>query len=243
MITARDIEHYKAHKLLELKYSPKSVNNHLAILRAVLNISKRWQIIDRVPFYKELKISIHKTRFLSKLEVNRLIAAADEPWKSMIIICLHTGIRIGELASLQREDVEFNASKLIIRRNAWRKHIGLPKSGRNREISLNAIVQETFRNMYKQRDTSIWIFHQFNGERLSHAMCRRPLHRACKQAGVSLLQWHTLRHTFASHLVSAGVPLREVQQLLGYANYTTTERYSHLSPQMTQHAVTLLKYE
>lgn len=242
MIAARDIERYKAHKFLELGYSPKSVNNQLAVLRAILHVAKRWQIIEHVPFYKELKVPAQKTRFLDKLEVRRLIDAAENPWKNMIIICLHTGVRIGELISLQWDDVEFNALKLIVRRSAWRNKIGLPKSGKEREISLNKVAFETFKRLYRQDRFAQWIFHQENQERLSHAMCRRPLHRACKQARIPFIQWHTLRHTFASHLVSSGVPLRAVQKLLGHANYATTERYSHLSPEITQHAVGLLNY-
>ena len=74
------------------------------------------------------------------------------------------------------------------------------------------------------------VFCDDDGEMLTKGECKWPLWRACKRAGLRRIGWHVLRHTFASHLVMRGVPLKAVQELLGHATMEMTMRYSHLSP-------------
>jgi len=64
-----------------------------------------------------------------------------------------------------------------------------------------------------------------------------PILRACKRAGLRPISWHVLRHTFASHLVMRGVPLKTVQELMGHATIEMTMRYAHLSPDVRRNAV------
>ena len=64
--------------------------------------------------------------------------------------------------------------------------------------------------------------------------------RACRKAGLGKISWHILRHTFASHLVMKGVPLKAVHELMGYATIEMTLRYAHLSPEVGRGAVQLL---
>jgi integrase len=70
--------------------------------------------------------------------------------------------------------------------------------------------------------------------------CKWPLWRACKRAGLRRVGWHVLRHTFASHLVMRGAPLKAVQELLGHATIEMTMRYAHLAPDVSREAVKLL---
>ncbi len=87
------------------------------------------------------------------------------------------------------------------------------------------------------------VFCQPDGRMFTKGECRHPLWRACKRASLRRITWHVLRHTFASHLVMLGVPLRVVQELLGHATIEMTMRYAHLSPHVAREAVKLLDPE
>jgi site-specific recombinase XerD len=84
------------------------------------------------------------------------------------------------------------------------------------------------------------VFCDEDGRMLKKGACKHPLWRTCKKAGLRRIGWHTLRHTFASHLVMKGVPLKAVQELLGHATIEMKMRYPHLSPYVAKEAVSLL---
>jgi site-specific recombinase XerD len=84
------------------------------------------------------------------------------------------------------------------------------------------------------------VFCAENGGLLKRGECKWPLWRACQKAGMRLVGWHVLRHTFASHLAMRGVPLKAVQELLGHSTMAMTMRYAHLSPNVSRDSVRLL---
>ena len=73
-----------------------------------------------------------------------------------------------------------------------------------------------------------------------HHACSAAIVRMSRRAGLRRIGWHTLHHTFASHLVMRGVSLKAVQELLGHATIEMTMRYAHLSPDVRRNAVRLL---
>ena len=79
-----------------------------------------------------------------------------------------------------------------------------------------------------------------DGHMFAENECKWPLWRACKMAGLRKIGWHTLRHTFASHLCMRGVPLRTVQEYLGHSDIRTTMRYAHLAPDHKNDAIKVL---
>jgi site-specific recombinase XerD len=79
-----------------------------------------------------------------------------------------------------------------------------------------------------------------DGEMLTKGATKWPLYSACKRAGLRRIGWHVARHTFASHLVMRGVPIRTVQELLGHSTIEMTMRYAHLSPDARRAAVEVL---
>jgi len=87
------------------------------------------------------------------------------------------------------------------------------------------------------------VFCNEDGSYLKSDTCRKVIDAAAKAAGLRTIGWHTLRHTFASHLVMRRVPLAAVQKLLGHASIKTTMRYAHLSPSVTENAVSVLDGE
>jgi site-specific recombinase XerD len=84
------------------------------------------------------------------------------------------------------------------------------------------------------------VFCADDGRMLVKTECKHPLWRACKRAGLRRIGWHVLRHSFASHLVMRGVPLKVVQELMGHATVEMSMRYAHLSPNVPRDAVRVL---
>lgn len=78
------------------------------------------------------------------------------------------------------------------------------------------------------------------GRMLHSNETKHPLWRACRRAGLLSIGWHVLRHSFASHLVMRGAPIRGAQELLGHSTIEMTMRYAHLSPNVTREIVGLL---
>ncbi len=240
-INAAEIEAYKAKKLGE-KLAPKTVNNHLTVLRKLLNLAAEWGKLDHPPRVKALRVEQRDVQFLGFDEEPRFIAAADSTWRPMVHAALKTGLRIGELLALKWEDVDLAAGKLMVRRTLWRDQEGSPKGGRQREVPLGDDIIATLK---AHRATTLlkgpYVFCDAMGSRLSHKKVSAVVPRICKKAGLAKrLTMHDLRHSYASHLVMRGVTLKAVQELLGHSTLDMTLRYAHLSPDVKRDAVKLL---
>ncbi len=242
-VDTRAIEHYKAAMLNRPK-SPlkaKTVNNHLTMIGKMLSLAVEWNLIQHAPRMKWLKAPEPEFDFLDFAEAERLSHAMvpeDAEWQTMIVVALKTGLRLGELLALRWEDVDLVAGRLVVRQAVARGIVGTPKSGKSREVPLSRDCVAALKAHRHLRGELV--FCDLDGKMHPKSMCKRPIWRACKRAGLRLIQWHVLRHTFASHLVMRGVPLKAVQELLGHATIEMTERYAHLSPDVRRQAVAVL---
>jgi len=236
-VSGRAIETYKAKKLSE-GLSPKTVNNHLTVLRKLLSVALEWEIIEVIPPVKWLRVPPQKFDFLSFEEAERLVEAADAGWRAAILVGLRTGLRLGEIMALRWEDLDLVTGRLVVSRTVSRGRIGSPKNGRTREIPLGFDVLRSLKQ--HQHLKGEFVFPGPGGRLLHRNETKHPLWRACRRAGLRRLGWHALRHSFASHLVMRGAPIRGVQELLGHATIEMTMRYAHLSPNVTRDLVGLL---
>lgn len=147
-------------------------------------------------------------------------------------------MRIGELLALQWQDVDLVAGRINVRRNVVWGHVGTPKSGKSREIPLSNDALKALKDHRHLRGALV--FCDAGGHMLTDGEVRSPLWRACKRAGLRLITWHVCRHSFASHLVMRGAPIKAVQELLGHSTILMTMRYAHLAPEVARDAVQLL---
>ncbi|MEN3313724.1 MAG: hypothetical protein V7645_3053 [Actinomycetota bacterium] len=234
-IGVADIEKYKAAKRA-LGRAPKTVNNHLAVLRRMLHVAIEWgRMPGPAPRVAFLKVTAPDITFLSFEESKALLKAADAEWRPMVLTALRTGLRIGELLALRWDDVDLASARLLVRRNVYRGAFGSPKGGRERQVSLSP---ETVAALQALPSRSVKGFVFGSGhEVLTPGEVRWPLWRAADGAKLKRFSWHVLRHTFASHLVMRGVPLSGVQGLLGHRSIVMTERYAHLTPEVSTDAV------
>jgi integrase len=154
----------------------------------------------------------------------------------MVVLALHTGLRIGELRALRWDDVDLVSGKLHVRRSVYRADsIGPPKSGQAREVPLNSVALRVLRGHRHLRGPLV--FCRADGAFLGETEPYEPLAGFCRRAGLRTVAFHTLRHTFAPHLVMRGKPMNTVQELLGHATIEMTMRYAHLSPDVRRDAV------
>jgi integrase len=232
------IQDYAAAKAKKL--AKKTVNNHLTVLRRLLVVAKKRGVIQAVPEIEWLKAPDPEFDFLDFEEAERLLAGSDGEWRTMILVALRTGMRQGEILALRWEDVDLVKGQLSVRRSVTREIITTPKSGRSRDIPLGDEVLAALKAHRHLRGQLV--FCTDYGRMLKKNEVKHPLWRATKKAGLRHIGWHTLRHTFASHLSMQGVPLKAVQELLGHATIEMTMRYAHLSPHVPRDAVKLLDH-
>jgi integrase len=126
-----------------------------------------------------------------------------------------------------------------IMRTDYRGYVGSPKGGRIRTLPLTRRLVSALKAMRHLRGDPV--FSDRNGLRWSRCEADTRLRRAYRKAGLRKIGWHTLRHTFCSHLAMKGAPVRTIQELAGHATITTTMGYMHLTPSAARAAVDLLE--
>jgi integrase len=112
------------------------------------------------------------------------------------------------------------------------------KNGERREIPINDTLRITFNGLLRRLDTPYVFYDPATGK--PYQDVKRSFASACRRAKIQDFRFHDLRHTFASHLVMAGVDLTTVKELLGHKTLTMTLRYSHLAPSHKIKAVDVL---
>lgn len=238
-ISVSDVEKYKAH-LLKKGLANRTVNEHLAVFNHCVSTAYKWLRLDGIPpEIMWLKCPPPKTDYLSFDESELLLAHADGVMREMILTGLKTGMRLGELIGLQWSSIDWH-NRLIIVRHSWShyaKALGSPKSNRERHIDMTTDVYET---LFKRKKNTGFVFLDTDGNNFNQYSLGRKLASICKKAGLRHIGWHTLRHTFASHLVMRGAPVPAVQKLLGHSAIDMTMRYAHLAPSTLRMAIDLL---
>ena len=233
-ISKRRVERFKAQRANEVK--PATVNRNVAVLKHLFSMAVDWGYLYENPTQnvKLLHVNNRRLRYLEKEEIARLVAAASQSSKShlkpIIILAINTGMRRGEIFDLQWIYIDLKNRFIEVIR---------AKNGDKRAIPINDTLLKTLHRLPRRVD-SPYVFPGKNGGRLTDI--KTSFLTARKKAGLDDVTLHTCRHTFASHLVMAGVDLMTVKELLGHKSIKMTERYSHLSPNHKATAVKSLDF-
>ncbi|HTX86809.1 MAG TPA: site-specific integrase, partial [Candidatus Nanoarchaeia archaeon] len=235
-ITNQRVEEFKAAKL-KSKLKAKTINNLTSILAKCLRSAVEWEIVDKIPRIQKLKVPPYKYDFLTETEENILISSAHGVWREMLTVAVDTGLRLGELAALDWPSINFAKNEIIVRRSFTVKQMSAPKSNRERRIPItNRVCQ-----MLQSKSEGIGLIFTIEpGMPLLQNRCRNNLLRICKKAGLRPLIWHTLRHTFATRLVSHGASIKALQELMGHSDIQTTMRYAHLECNVLNDTIDIL---
>jgi len=238
-IKSYHVEQFKAQKVKE-GLSPKTIKNHLTVLSKCLVCAYDWlDITAKPPAIHWPKCPPPETDYLSPDECALLLSHACGTVRELILIAIRTGMRQGELKGLQWSSIDWDNRVVIVRHSRCdrEKALGAPKSNRTRSIPLDREVYEVLR---RRKQSTGYVFENKYDRPLHHSWLTYYLDKLCEQSGLRRITWHTLRHTFATHLVMKGVPLNTVQELLGHSTIMMTMRYAHVAPSAKRQAIDLL---
>jgi len=220
----RHIREYQAELFQKRKLSANSVVRHLAALRFfyIKTLKRAWSIAE-TPYPKWV---FRLPTILSQEEVVQLIDAARTPYHRVLLMALYaTGTRRAELTHLQLSDIDSQRMVIRIRGGKGRK---------DRDVMLSPKLLEELRVHWRRlhRKPRTWLFP--SNYRKDRPIDTKTVWNACKQAakraGIQKdVHPHTLRHSFATHLLEAGADLRTIQMLLGHRDLEETTIYLHLS--------------
>jgi integrase/recombinase XerD len=218
--------------LLERHVSWSQFNQIVCALRFCYAITLRRP--DQVPFIPFGKRPRTLPTVLSPQEVATLLQAAD-PRRDRVLLQLAyaCGLRLNELLHLQVGDLD--SSRMVV-------HIRLGKGQKDRLVPLSTKLLQELRDYWRRCRPATWLFPGARpGQPLTDGGVQRLFHRVKARAQLSKrCSMHTLRHSYATHLLEAGVDLLTLKTLLGHRALETTARYLHISTQRLQLVPSLL---
>jgi integrase/recombinase XerD len=216
-------EHVRAYQLhlLERQVHQSILIQTVCALRFLYEktLHQPWTV-DYIPFPKKIK---KLPVILSRDEVQTLIQTPRHLKHRIILATLYTtGLRATELCRLQGTDIDSGRMVVVV-------HQG--KGKKDRQVPLSTDLLPQLRRYWKLYGLESWLF---PGRRVSEPLTRHGLHHICTQAGKDAklkktIYPHLLRHTYATHLLEAGMDLRSIQLLLGHASLSSTSIYLHLA--------------
>ena len=220
-----DLRQYQAYLLQERKLTVGTVIARVAALRFFfVRTLKRHQFREDLPYPKEQR---RLPTVLSTEEVSQLINAAGNLMQRALLMILYgTGMRRKEVSLVKITDID--SRRMIIR-------VERGKGGHDRDLPLSPALLETLREYWKWKKPRTYLFPSGNGHRgqdqpISDKTVWYACTEAARHAGITKrVTPHTLRHSWATHLLEAGTDLRTIQILLGHGNLETTAKYLHLS--------------
>ncbi len=243
----RELHILKVKRAMEEKeLSPRSVQYAFTCIQMVISHAIKigyYRAVNPVlalPKNSRPKFDNRKTRFLSHENADRLLQALAEKSKQvrdMTLLSLHCGLRFGEIASLTWGDIDQVHGFITLRDT---------KSGSNRTVTMTGEVSDMFNGRYGGYGELVFPCRTGKPQRLMSQTFARTVEALGLNDGVNddrkqKITFHSCRHTCASWLVMAGVPLYTVQKILGHSTIAMTERYAHLAPKEFKAAANLME--
>jgi len=213
---------------------PASNNKILGVLKHMFTKAIEWDMVEsdvlrRIRKVKLLRDEGKRLRYLLKEECQALIDTCPEHLKPIVITALNTGMRKSEILSLKWDNIDLKNGFILLDKT---------KNGERREIPINDTLKYTLKGIMRRLDIP-YVFHDPKSCK-PYRDIKRSFQGACRRAGIKDFHFHDLRHTFASHLVMAGVDITTIKELLGHKTLAMTLRYAHLAPSHKVKAVDLL---
>ncbi len=230
-ISYRSLRGYLA-ELDAAHYERTTIARKMACLRAFYGFLVEKGVLEQSPaeLLQSPKLPRRLPKALAGDELQRLLEAVDEQTatglrdSTLLEVLYATGARVSEIAGLKLPDVDYDSGRVLLR----------GKGAKERYVPLHPLALAKLRDYAGDRSAGP-LFLSTRGNALTADAIRRIVARYAKIAGVTVkISPHSLRHTFATDLLNEGLDLRSVQELLGHANLSTTQIYTHLSTKRLQ---------
>lgn len=231
---ADDVRNY-LQNMREHNYSKATMARKLATLRSFFKFLNKRGLTGNNPMLtiRTPKLEKRLPKFMTEEQVNRLLQTPKDNDllgsrdKAMLEVIYSTGMRVSELVGLNVEDIDFSGNVIKVR-------------GKGKKERLNPVGQTAMgaTQKYLQMRNAVVpagspvssLFINKHGQRLSTRSVRRKLDKYLIEAHLDPdISPHTLRHSFATHMLNHGADLRSVQELLGHQSLSTTQIYTHLT--------------
>ncbi|MEW6009233.1 MAG: site-specific tyrosine recombinase XerD [Candidatus Omnitrophota bacterium] len=214
--------------------SANSISRALVAIKVFARFLLREKIISKDPadLVDSPKLWSRIPEVLLPIEVERLLAAADVRTisgirnKSILELMYATGLRVSEASNLKVDDINLEVGFLrCVGKGSKERVVPL---GNKAIIALKRYLEQS-RPKFNKKQNSEYLFLNRSGKRLSRQSIWKIIQRSAKIAKIKKkIKPHTLRHSFATHLLERGADLRSVQEMLGHSNISTTQIYTHI---------------
>ena len=184
-----------------------------------VTLEKDW-VVERIPYPKP---ESHLPVVLSREDVIKFLSSPRNiKHRAILTTCYAAGLRVSEVTHLRVSDID--SKRMVIR-------IHQGKGKKDRMVPLSPMLLELLREYWRVARPRDWLF---PGKKQSQPITRRSVQRVCERARKAAglddrVTAHTLRHSFATHLLEAGTNVRTIQLLLGHASLTTTATYTQVA--------------
>jgi len=223
------IREFQLHLIRDRKLAVNTVKQRMAAVQFFfIKTLKRAYLQEEFPYPK---VPRRLPAVLSLEEVTKLIdSAANLTHRAMLMTLYSTGLRRAELVHLKVSDID--SQRMVI-------HVHQGKGSKDRDVPLSPKLLETLREYWRRTTPKTYLFPGYRGDvPLTTKAVWHACHDAVKRAGIQKkISPHSLRHSYATHLLESGADLRTIQLLMGHADIKHTIVYLHLS-QRHLHAAT-----
>jgi integrase/recombinase XerC len=222
-------------------YARTTISRRIAAVRSWCRFLCRQGTIQKNPAdgLRGPKLDRKLPHFLNKSDIQRLLSgpsadtALGKRDRAILETLYSAGLRVSELVGLEMDDLDLADGVATVRGKGRRERLALIGDAARQSIAIWLDARAAL--LEGNGRSSPAVFVNKNGTRLSTRSVGRLLVKYLKKTGLdSRTTPHTLRHTFATHLLDAGADIRGVQELLGHKNLTTTQIYTHVSTQRLQ---------
>jgi integrase len=222
--------------MLAKQLAPATVLKAVALVKEMFKHAVQWGYLDANPalYIERPRVEVEEMQALTPPQIRRLLEAADEPVRTMLLCAVLTGMRRGELLGLQWEDIDFEGNRIHVRRALWRGKLITPKSRRSRRSIDMAPTLKAALARLPSRFVGDLVFTSSEGHAIDpDNFSSRDWARTLRRSKLQRIRFHDLRHTYASLLIAQGAHPKYIQAQLGHASIQTTlDRYGHLMPDM-----------